>query len=318
MIAPAEYCTPTRIGGQLVPEVVEPRKVADLVAAGATLVLQSIHRHWPVLTEFSDALTSEMGHPVQINAYLTPPGGAGLRIHADEHDVFAVELDGTKQWWVDGLGDLTLRAGDVLYVPAGCRHGAHAEEDTSLHLTVGVLRVTYRQVIDRILRAHDADLDASLPLGYRMEAGDPAPAQRFRRDLERALGAAVARLQGVDVAETVSEERQRALVPIERGGHLWSAVHADRIDADTAIRWVAPPPRFAVLPTGPDGRDWMRLQLADRSLRLPAAARGPIEFMARGGAVKVGELPGLDDSSQGTLARRLVEERACVIAVDVV
>jgi hypothetical protein len=309
----AEYCVSTRLGGQIVPQVVEPRKVADLVAGGATLVLQSLHRQWPALTTFTDALTRQLGHPCQVNAYLTPPGVAGLTTHADEHDVFAVQLAGAKRWWVDGIGDLTLTAGDVLYVPAGCRHGAQSEHSTSLHLTVGMLRVTYRHVLERLLRTPSAELDAPLPVGYRDAAAGTAATERFELGLEQAVAATAARLQSIDVARVVDAERERASAPHDRGGHLWSVVHADRIDTDTTVRWAASAPRFVPLPDSHE-RQWVRLQVSDRSLRVPAAARQPIESLADASSMRVGDLPGLDPVSQRTLARRLVEERVCVIA----
>ena len=308
----AEYCVSTRLGGQMVPHVVEPRKVADLVAGGATLVLQSLHRQWPALITFTDELTRQLGHPCQVNAYLTPPGGAGLTTHADEHDVFAVQLSGAKRWWVDGLGDLTLTAGDVLYVPAGCRHGAQSEHSTSLHLTIGMLRVTYRQVLGRLLREPSAELDAPLPVGYRNAAAGTAATERFELGLEQAIAATTARLQSIDVARVVDAERERASAPYDRGGHLWSVVHADQIDTDTTVRWATAAPRFVRLPDS-HGRQWVRLRVSDRALRVPAAARRPIESLAVASSMRVGDLPGLDPVSQRTLARRLVEERVCVI-----
>jgi lysine-specific demethylase/histidyl-hydroxylase NO66 len=313
VIDSAEYCVPTRLGGQLVPQVVEPRKLADLVADGATLVLQSLHRYWPALTTFTDELMRQLGHPCQVNAYLTPPGVAGLSVHADEHDVFAVQLEGSKRWSVDGLGDLTLKPGDVLYVPAGCRHGAQAADSTSLHLTIGMLRVTYRHVLERLLRDSVAELDAPLPVGYRTDHTGAAAGQRFELGLTQAVGATIKRLESIDVARVSEAERHRAIPPHERGGHLWSAVHADRIDVDSTIRWAAADPRFEDLPDSADGRRWVRLQLGDRSLRLPAAAVEPIERLAAAPALRVGDLPGLDPGSRRTLARRLVEERVCVI-----
>jgi ribosomal protein L16 Arg81 hydroxylase len=65
--------------------------------------------------------------------------------------VLAVQLHGSKCWWIDGLGDVTMHPGDVMYVPRGVRHRAETTTETSLHLTLGIIRVTARQVIDRIL-----------------------------------------------------------------------------------------------------------------------------------------------------------------------
>ena len=46
---------------------------------GATVVLQGLHRYWPPLRDLVAQLELELGHPCQANAYLTPPGRAGLR-----------------------------------------------------------------------------------------------------------------------------------------------------------------------------------------------------------------------------------------------
>ena len=45
---------------------------------GHTVVLQGLHRLWPPLIDFAGALTTDLGHPVQVNAYVTPALVAGL------------------------------------------------------------------------------------------------------------------------------------------------------------------------------------------------------------------------------------------------
>ena len=42
-------------------------------------------------------------------------------------------------WTVDGLGEIELRPGDTMYIPAGTRHSAASTESASLHLTIGIL-----------------------------------------------------------------------------------------------------------------------------------------------------------------------------------
>ena len=56
--------------------------------------------------------------PVQINAYLTPPGAAALARHADAHDVIVVQLLGTKHWRIADES-IELAGGDVVYIPEG-------------------------------------------------------------------------------------------------------------------------------------------------------------------------------------------------------
>ena len=45
-------------------------------------------------------LRTELGHPVQINAYITPPQNQGFAPHYDVHDVFVLQVAGRKQWTI--------------------------------------------------------------------------------------------------------------------------------------------------------------------------------------------------------------------------
>src|SRR3712207_7802413 len=56
--------------------------VLRLFADGSTVVLQGLHRLWPPLIEFADQLAADLGHPTQVNAYVTPPSSRG---RSEEH-----------------------------------------------------------------------------------------------------------------------------------------------------------------------------------------------------------------------------------------
>ena len=70
----------------------------ELFADGHTVVLQGLHRLWPPLIDFAGALTTDLGHPVQINAYVTPRSSQGFSAHYDVHDVFVLQVAGEKRW----------------------------------------------------------------------------------------------------------------------------------------------------------------------------------------------------------------------------
>ena len=128
-------------------------KVLALVGDGATLVLQALHRTWPPLVHFATKLSDELGHPVQVNAYITPPQNQGFAPHYDVHDVFVLQVAGRKHWTIhepvvtDPLADqpweqhraaVAARAqdepvidavrepGDALYLPRRTIHAAKA------------------------------------------------------------------------------------------------------------------------------------------------------------------------------------------------
>ena len=310
-VAPSRYCTPTRLGGRTLDDVVDPTKVVACLADGSTLVLQSLHRTVPSVGRFVAALQDEISHPVQANAYLTPPGAAGLAEHADLHDVFAVQLHGAKQWWVEGLGDVTVHPGDVLYVPRGARHRAATTESTSLHLTIGVIRVTYRQVIDRILNATPGRLDRPLPLGYR----HPERRHALELGLDTALDDVLDLVGAADLGAVADREQTRRLARPPQTGRILSLVQVDDLGLDTVIRWVAPQPLARALADveDRDAPERVTIDLAGRTLGLPTSTLDALRLLSSGRPVRVGDLSGLDEPGRVVLAKRLVREAACVV-----
>ena len=84
--------------GAGVADQVSDDKLVRLFADGATLVLQGLHRTWAPLAHFSQGLAADLGHPVQVNAYVTPPQNQGFADHYDVHDVFVLQTHGRKRW----------------------------------------------------------------------------------------------------------------------------------------------------------------------------------------------------------------------------
>ena len=95
-----DYCRTAPIGNEQLADVVEPNRVLEHYAGGATVVLQALQFSDRIFAELSTNLALELDHPVQVNAYLTPPAEQGLDIHFDFHDVIVVQLAGRKRWRV--------------------------------------------------------------------------------------------------------------------------------------------------------------------------------------------------------------------------
>ncbi|HWO67341.1 MAG TPA: cupin domain-containing protein, partial [Umezawaea sp.] len=165
------------VGAEIADQVADDR-VAALFAEGSTLVLQGLHRLWPPLIDFATDLGADLGHPVQVNAYLTPPQSQGFSAHYDVHDVFVLQVAGHKRWrvhepvhpdplrdqpWADHadavaeraalapLIDEVLAPGDALYLPRGYLHSAVAQGGISAHLTVGVHVLTRYALVEALL-----------------------------------------------------------------------------------------------------------------------------------------------------------------------
>jgi hypothetical protein len=308
-------------------------KVLAAVADGATLVLQALHRTWPPLVEFGSALAAELGHPVQINAYITPPQNQGFAPHYDVHDVFVLQIAGRKRWTIhppvveapldnqpwenhrDAVGaraqeqpllDTVLEPGDALYLPRGTIHAAQAEGETSIHLTVGVHPVTRYQLVRHLLEAAQDDpaLRASLPMGA--DLGDPDVLAPHLAATIAALQERLGQIPAARVAERVETNLMQRTRP-EPIGPLAQLAAADSVEVGTEVRLRA----GLRLRLREDGGQ-IRLVLLDRTVPLPATHAEAVKTVRSGVAFTAAELPGLDPEQQLELVRRLLREGVLV------
>lgn len=224
-----EFTAPGGVGAEVGDQVSDTR-LTELFADGATLVLQALHRTWEPIREFAAALAADLGHPVQVNAYVTPAQSTGFSDHYDIHDVFVVQVAGTKTWrvrppvleaplrsqpWDERraqveaaaamapLLETTLHPGDTLYLPRGFIHAATACGGVTTHLTIGVHTWTGHHLAEQLISyaarqlAADPAVRASLPAGIDLAgsaaASDPAvcaAAEQARAALLAAIAAA--------------------------------------------------------------------------------------------------------------------------------
>lgn len=263
-----------------------------LFAEGHTLVLQGLHRTHPPVLELAQDLAADLGHPVQVNAYVTPPSSRGFAAHYDVHDVFVLQTAGEKRWrlhapvqphplrdqpWQDrrpaveqaAAGEphleVTLRPGDVLYVPRGWLHSATALGGVSTHLTVGI-HVWHRgHVAEAVLDAVRRGLAAQEPQRTSLRPGvDVADPEAIADDLAAVREALLQAVADVDASAVAARlaARQRAAqrpAPVDPVGTVEAL--ADGFD-DLAV---APRAHLqASLETGTEGA-----LLVSRAGRLP-------------------------------------------------
>lgn len=252
------------VGAGIADQLSEDRILREF-ASGATLVLQALHRTWAPIQSFSADLADDLGHPVQVNAYVTPPQNQGFADHYDVHDVFVLQIAGEKQWrirppvleaplrdqpWQQHraaveqaasaapLIEETLSPGDCLYLPRGYLHSATALGGTSIHLTIGVHTWTRRHLVDTLLASVGSrlkdDVEARRSLPLRAGAGDSSEVA-FGEDAEVVRALVAKALQDISVDEVVD-----ALRPAVRGARRAEPFRvldqAERAD-DDATTW---------------------------------------------------------------------------------
>jgi hypothetical protein len=269
-------------------------RVAAEHAAGATIVLQALHLHWGPAAVYCRELERALG----------------FAVHHDTHDVFVLQVSGTKRWrvyepvlelplgpqrWSPDLGDpgppvddLTLRPGDTLYLPRGWPHEAVAQEDDSLHITVGMHPPTRLDALRAALDDCAGDVEFRRALGPGGEV-PPTLLDRLAERLRPDAVAARARRRFVDSRRPVSGDQ---LTQTRRAASLGPG---DRVE------------RRATVIADLDGTT---LRFEGKEVSFPAVAREALAAVTSAqDGFAAADLPGpLDEAGRLVLVRRLVRE----------
>ena len=291
-------------------------RVAEEHAAGATLVLQALHLHCHPVALYCRGLEAALGWPVQANAYRTPASAQGFAVHHDTHDVFVLQVCGHKRWRIyepvveaplkdqrwsaadadvvgEPLHDITLRAGDTLYIPRGWPHEAASADEASLHITVGLHPPTR---IDAV-RAALSECADDIEFRRALDADGALPAELLERLAER--------LRPRDVARRARQrfvDGRRAILD----GQFSQLQALERLDLRTPLARRATV--IADLEEAPAGG--VALRFEGKLVRFPPQAAVAVAAVhAASGPFSAAELPGsLDARGRLVLVRRLVRE----------
>ncbi len=328
----------TRPGGvgAAIADQVDEAAVARLFADGTTIVLQALHRIWPPVIEFATDLRAELGHPVQVNAYVTPPSSRGFSAHYDIHDVFVLQIAGEKRWivheptfeaplrsqpWTERradvertvveqrpLLDVVLRPGDALYLPRGFIHAAEALGETCAHLTVGIHVITRHALVEALaaLAVDDVELRRSLPLGVDLDDADA-----LEDDVRATVAALTAHAEDVD-ADVVAAQVRSTLSSSSR------PLPAAPLAQVAAARSVGPGTRVRLRPglaaRLEESGGETRLEVPTGTLRYDEGVAPALRLLVDGETHVVSSLPGDTDAVRDLIAALLLE--SVVVPVD--
>jgi len=290
-------------------------------ADGFTIVVDGVERYVRPIASLAHSIEVELNFPIQLNAYLTPPGSRGLVPHYDDHDVLILQLQGSKIWHLydgvdipphamqrrdktvptDGLPlptDLRVEVGDVLYLPRGLVHAADTDAEPSIHLTVGIHAPTALTLAIGALYAlsfHDDRLNAQLPPRHLNDADVHATLGVFLRDALRTVEDPSAIGDGLDALADVLVRRGRC-PPI---GQISNAAG---IDGQTLVTKYQPLFSRVKAVAGS-----VALQFAKLSINAGADHEAAMLFISRSAEpFQVCDLPGLRAEQQIELARKLI------------
>lgn len=315
----AGYTKDIVVQGMTQTGVVDPDKVHALYRAGATITWASVNQIFPKVRTFIKMINDAMAVRTDAVAFLTPAGKKGYPAHHDGVDLFVVQLSGSKHWRLwdladdrrsesasyteETLGDpaieVSLRPGDVLYLPYGTPHQASAEDEPSLHLSIMMRPRMWRDLLAETVERALADerfLEYPALFDDLDDDGD--------RELGRQVESLRAHLDALDPAGEWELYRQagRALPGTSTSAVFQESATTARISGTTALR--RKPVRYASR-TLDDGR--VQLELTGLKFAVSPSLADKLEKLGPGSATTAAELLGdAPPERQHKVARALV------------
>ena len=315
-VASAEY---TNDAGRI-----QPLEVARLFDEGATVIFNQLHKRVPALARLCVALGRRFSSRVQTNVYLTPPEAQGFAPHWDTHDVFVLQISGTKQWSIydtkvslplrgqrfergtppgDVSDEFELGPGSAVYLPRGLMHSARSTGEASLHVTLGLTAFTWAEFLVESVTAaalEEESLRRNLPPEFAREGSSVTERERLFCEM---LALVQSRFDPEVVWRRFTDEVLAADVPLF-ADLLSERLRGDRLTSRSRVRR-----RAGLLSEAVTEDDACVLRFCGRELRLPAGVWPALQFATTAGEFAVEDLPDcLDAGGKLTLVTRLVRE----------
>lgn len=236
---------------KLVGPQVDPARLEEALAAGLTLRLNGVQPRLPQVEEICRQVSVALATLPNANVYLSGSTAPGLRPHVDSHDVFMVQVAGSKGWecgrsdripeaGFGGDSDLdtiewagTIQSGDGLHLPRGTVHRPIPDGSLSVHVSIGARRPAWSDLL-AWTGAESSDV---------VHADVPAALVCGVASVEEVLGeqSAQAALRSLPPAEVEQAlARYRFGLQTVRSASVGAARLAMASPASVAVRWCAP------------------------------------------------------------------------------
>ncbi len=148
--------------------VVDHQKVFGLFQRGFSLYVNYPEKLFPQLKAFVLQVEEELRAQTISHLIISPPHTQGFLPHTDPYGVFVLQLSGDKNWRLFGKSNdpllphgqdqhhlsgqkaqqsIELSAGSLLYLPRGLVHSVSTAESYSIHLSLGILPPTGKDIL---------------------------------------------------------------------------------------------------------------------------------------------------------------------------
>lgn len=237
-------------------------KLYAYYANGYSIVLRRIDQLWNPIKKLCFNMRHSMSHHVKANMYLTPKNSVAYPAHIDAHDVIVLQIEGQKIWKLyDPLPqiqtpllesplpmldnyplsnpkEITLNAGDFMYLPRGIPHDAYTTDQSSLHLTIGVFPVQWMDLINQTVSLHahsNVALRKALPLGYLNQMQSENFKENMKANFDQILDALKEELNFSSSLPIFHNHFRNSQIPVG-DGHFSSIDHIDQLRLNTKVK----------------------------------------------------------------------------------
>ncbi len=293
---------------------------------GHTIVVDSLHAIREPVTRLCANITRATGIPTQVNMYITPPGATGFNCHWDDHDVMVLQIEGEKTWSLFDSGPdlprphvlkaeqenpdpgepsrrIVMRPGDVLYLPRGQFHQATAQEDVSIHLTMGFLVHTWEHLVIAAIQSlakKRVDLRKCLEPGW---FSNPASVLERAKKFSGLVDQILAPENLKEAMALLSDTLVKTMWPLPEDHFSLTRV-IPNIGLDTRLERRQGPVTALLSHEGK-----LLLRFPGGFHTEPESHRGALEFLRQCGSFTPREIPAMaDDKSKLELAKTLLSK----------
>lgn len=140
-----------------------------LIQDKATIVINQAINEWLPLRTLAANYAQELNTIPGANIFIAPPNAECFGAHFDEHDLFILQIYGSKHWRIyenpiflplepqnernfdfSGLKllyEIDLQQGDILYLPRGFVHDVTTTDRASVHISFGGQHLTWASIV---------------------------------------------------------------------------------------------------------------------------------------------------------------------------
>jgi len=295
---------------------------------GYTIVVNEVNRYSASINTLVHNMRQKLSYKVLANAYLTPANQKALSPHYDAHDVFVLQLSGRKHWHfyddtkfktplvnsfqpifkegqLSGKKEVTVKAGDLMYIPRGLPHEAYTTDESSLHLTIGVYPTQHVDLFSKALQSmanHDIDLRKALPVGYLnfSETEKKKYIEEITLKFKDKLDQVFKNSNLENTLFLLDEEFRNEMSP-KSDGHFAELDKISNLTLETKLTKRDNMPT-KVLQMGA----FSRIVFPGNIIKGPAQISSVFDYIARSESFVIKDIPSVSDDNKLKLAKRLI------------